>query len=155
MKPTASTATPAAAPQPRPIKQATSEPDPTVSPVVEKTTRETVMREIIERIYATEPAEPEPAQTANPKTDAGPDRGVELRFVEMRGPELLPQSPQPRVELRGSEAGTIEAPPPEKRTVNVRIGALELKLSPPEAIQAAPEPASGFEGFDEVRTYRF
>jgi hypothetical protein len=152
VKPAAPVAT--AAPAPRPVEPARTEPRPEISPVVEKSTRETVLQEIIERIYATEPAAPAP-RIAKPAGVPEPDRRPQPRSAEVRQPEPPPQTPQQRAEQRENGARAIAAPP-EKRTVNVRIGSMELKLSPPPpSAPAAPEPASGFEEFDEVRSYRF
>jgi hypothetical protein len=140
---------PPPSPVPLPIEQART------APVVEKTTRETVLQEIIERIYATEPV-PLARPMAKPAAGEARDRAVAAHSVEARPPEPRPQAPQPRVALRENGSRAIETTAPEQRTVNVRIGTVELKLSPPPAAAPpAPEPASGFDEFEEVRTYRF
>jgi hypothetical protein len=156
-KPAGPAVPPAPVPVPQPIEHARSVPDPVVSPAPEKITRETVLQKIIDRIYATEPAPlPTAEQIAKPLASVEPDRSVQPRLVEVRQPEPPRPAAQPRVELHERIAGAIEVAPSEKRTVNVRIGALELKLLPPAApTPAAPVPPSVFEGFDEIRSYRF
>jgi hypothetical protein len=81
---------------------------------------------------------------------------VQPRLTETSEPLPRTHAPQPRLESAKRIAAAIEAGAPEKRTVNVRIGALELKLSPPaEPAPATPPPASGFDGFDDIRSYRY
>lgn len=138
---------PAAVVRPAPIQEAV---EPPAGPVarVEHTHRETVLKEIIERIYATEPAPLQPAtHTVAKESVALQPRPQEIVTAE---PSAVMASPriEPRAEVRN-------LPVPEKRTVNVRIGRLELNLASPAPISgpvAPPEPA--FDGFEYMRTYR-
>ena len=149
---------PAPVPVTLPIEHARTVSDPVVPAAVEKITHETGLQKIIERIYATEPAPLTGSeQIAKPsKKEAEPGRGVQPRLIEPSQPVPRTLAPQPRVESPKRIAAAIEAVAPEKRTVNVRIGALELKLSSPaEPAPATPPQAAGFEGFDDIRSYRY
>lgn len=142
---------------PAPTAKAPATPDSQILPSeptakVERTTHETVLKEIIERISATEPAPSRSA--AYPK--AGERTVLEPRVGEVVTSEANGPAPPPRagngVEPRISP---LSRPNSEKRTVNVKIGTLELNLaSPVPAVPQPTAPEAAFDGFEEMRMYR-
>lgn len=121
---------------------------------VERTSHETVLKEILEGIYVTELAPLKPADPVEP-------RGVPV--VEPRVREEIitadatTQTFQPRINSRVAQRLDHQelVAASEKRTVNVQIGTLELKLpSAPLLVPQTPAPEAGFEDFEAVRMYR-
>jgi hypothetical protein len=142
---------------PAPAAKATAMPDsprlpsePTAK--VERPTHETVLTENIERIFATQPV---------PLKSAAHAEGREMTVLEPRVREVVTSEANgpaatPRLGTRVEPRMSPQSRPgSEKRTVNVKIGSLELNLSSPAP--AVPQPAereTSFDGFEEMRMYR-
>src|SRR5262249_57926935 len=113
----------------------------------ERPVHERVVHNLLERIHTGEsvaaPPSVVPAETPLPVHAVEHEPASETVAV----PVII----EPQVPSQVPPVG-----PPEKRSVTVRIGTLELKVTQPQVAPAAPpETGSGFDGFDDIRNYRF